>query len=70
MRTRGFDVVRRGLHLRADERMRIGSRRVMMRNYWRGDIRIGSRRCNPQHDLVREPRDCIVGLADHLDDDS
>src|SRR6266404_6468916 len=69
MRTRGLDIARRGLHFRAHEREPIRLRRVVMHDDWRRDIWIGARRCDSENDLSRESRDCIVGLADHLDDD-
>ncbi len=47
-------------------------RRVVVNDDRRGEIRIGAGGRDPQHDFisVAEPRDRVVGFADHLDHDS
>src|SRR5713101_297463 len=70
MSTCGFDIVRCGLHFRAREQASIRTRRLAMHHDWRRDIWIGACRSDPQHDLSRESRDCVISLADYLDNDS
>src|SRR5260370_5210448 len=44
--------------------------RIATHDDWRRDIWIGAGRCDAQNDFMWESRDCVVGSADHLDDDS